>query len=140
MSDIENNTTDVTTTPAAPKTPVVLTKAEQLAKIDKEIERLKTKRYNVENDIVVVKEKKEVALPEVGAEVSFNYGRRTPTTEPVLKIGTVVAVKPAAVGAEGKKLPAQIKVRVGEGFDAEFVVIYPAQVVSSTSPEEKLPE
>jgi chorismate mutase len=112
-------------------TPVVLTKEERLAKIDKEIARLTTKRYNIENDIVEVKAKKEVVLPEVGADVLFNYGRRTATTEPVQKIGRVVAVKPASVNDAGKKLPAQIKVSVGEGFEQEFVVIYPAQIADA---------
>jgi chorismate mutase len=122
MSEIENTTV---------ATPVVLTKEERLAKIDKEIARLTTKRYNIENDIVEVKAKKEVVLPEVGADVLFNYGRRTATTEPVQKIGRVVAVKPASVNDAGKKLPAQIKVSVGEGFEQEFVVIYPAQIADA---------
>jgi chorismate mutase len=122
MSEIENTSV---------ATPVVLTKEERLAKIDKEIARLTTKRYNIENDIVEVKAKKEVVLPEVGADVLFNYGRRTATTEPVQKIGRVVAVKPASVNDAGKKLPAQIKVSVGEGFEQEFVVIYPAQIADA---------
>lgn len=112
-------------------TRVELTKEEKLAKIDKEIARLTTKRYNIENDIVEVKVKKEVALPEVGADVLFNYGRRTATTEPVQKIGRVVAIKPATVNEAGKKLPTQIKVLVGEGIDQEFVVIYPAQIADA---------
>jgi hypothetical protein len=112
-------------------TPVTLTKEEKIAKIDKEIARLTIKRFNIENDIVETKVKKEVALPEVGADVLFNYGRRTATTEPVQKIGRVVAVKPSSVSEGGKKLPAQIKLSVGEGFDQEFVVIYPAQIADA---------
>lgn len=112
-------------------TPIVLTKEERIAKIDKEIARLTTKRYNIENDIVVTATKKEVALPEVGADVLFTHGRRTATTEPTQKIGRVVAVKPATVNDAGKKLPAQIKVSIGDGFDQEFVVIYPAQIVNA---------
>lgn len=127
MSEIENTTASTVVAPA----PIVLTKEEKIAKIDKEIARLQTKRYNIENDIVEVKAAKVVALPVEGADVLFNYGRKTATTEPVQKIGRVVAVKPATVNAEGKKLPAQIKVSVGEGFDQEFVVIYPAQIVDA---------
>lgn len=122
--------TDTTTTP------VVLTKEERIAKIDKEILRLQTKRYNIENDIVETKAVKVVALPEVGSDVLFNYGRKTATTEPVQKIGRVVAVKPATVNDAGKKLPAQIKVSVGEGFEQEFVVIYPAQIVTGQTASE----
>ena len=124
MSEIENVVTPVVV-------PVVLTKEEKIAKIDKEIARLTTKRYNIENDIVEVKTAKVVALPEVGTDVLFSYGRRTATTEPTQRIGRVVAVKPASANAEGKKLPAQIKVSVGEGFDQEFLVIYPAQIADA---------
>lgn len=113
-------------------TPVVLTKEEKIAKIDKEIARLTQKRDDILNDRVPQpKAKKEVALPEVGTDVLFNYGRRTATTEPVQKIGKVVAIKPASVTAEGKKLPAQLKVQIGEGFDTEFVTIYPAQIADA---------
>lgn len=132
MSEIENTTATTDATAAAPApAPVVLTKEERIAKIDKEILRLQTKRYNIENDIVEVKAAKVVELPEVGADVLFNYGRKTATTEPVQKIGRVVAVKSASVNAEGKKLPAQIKVSTGDGFDQEFVVIYPAQIANA---------
>ena len=115
--------------------PVVLTKEEKLQRIDQQIAKLQARRYNIENDIVETKVKKEVALPEVGAEVLFNYGRRTATTEPVQKIGVVVAVKPASE-KDGKKLPAQIKVQFGDGFDTEFAVIYPAQIVSAGAEEQ----
>ena len=126
----------IETTVAPVATPIVLTKEEKLAKIDKEIARLTAKRYNIENDIVETKAPKVVALPEVGTDVLFNYGRRTATTEPTQKIGRVIAVKPASVGADGKKLPAQIKVSIGEGFDQAFVVIYPAQIADAGSAAE----
>jgi hypothetical protein len=120
---------------ATPKAPE-LTKEQKLAKIQKEIDRLKEKYFNVENAIVAVPKAKVVALPEIGTDVLFSYGRRTATTEPTQKIGKVTAVKPASTTAEGKKLPAQIKVSVGEGFEQEFVVIYPAQIVTSQTASE----
>lgn len=127
-----DTTAEQTTT--TDNTKPVLTKEEKLAQIDKQIAQLQAKRYNVENDIVVVKAKKEVALPEVGAEVLFLYGRKTPTTSPVEKIGRVTAVKPVSEVDDGKggkkKLPAQVKVVIGSGFDEEFVTIYPAQIIT----------
>jgi hypothetical protein len=43
-----------------------------------------------------------------------------------------VAIKPSVLieleGGATKRSPAQLKVQCGDGFDAEFVVIYPAQV------------
>ena len=131
--------TDVTTTVSAP---VVLTKEERIAKIVAQIAVLNTKIYNIENDIVVSKAqpKKEVPLPEVGSDVLFNYGRRTATTEPVQKTGTVVAIKPACVvtneAGVTKKQAAMIKLSVGTGFDQEYVVIYPASIVGA-APEEQ---
>lgn len=129
----EFNTTDTTNeTATVVAAPIVLTKEEKIAKIDKEIARLTLKRYNIENDIVdAPKAAKVVALPEVGTDILFNYGRRTATTEPVQRIGRVVAIKEASVGTGGKKLPAQIKVSVGEGFEQEFVVIYPASIADA---------
>lgn len=112
-------------------TPVALTKEERIAKLRAEITKLETKIYNIENDIVVAKAAKVVALPEVGTDVLFNYGRNTPTSKVVQRLGRVVAVKPQTVTAEGKKTPAQIKVSVGEGFDQEFFVIYPAQIADA---------
>jgi len=128
MSD-ELNQTQAAATETATKP--VLTKEERITKLRAEIAKLEKKIYNVENDIVEVKTKKEVVLPEVGAEVLFNYGRRTATTEPVQKVGKVVAIKPAAAAANGKTLPAQIKVQFGEGFNSEFATIYPAQIVTA---------
>ena len=130
--------TDVTT---AVSTPVVLTKEERIAKLVAQIALLNTKIYNIENDIVVTKAvKKEAPLPEVGTDVLFNYGRRTATTEPVQKTGTVVAIKPACVvtneAGVTKKQAAMIKLSVGTGFDQEFVVIYPASIVGA-APEEQ---
>ena len=119
--------TDAINTTAA-STKVVLTKEEKIAKIKADIARLELKLFNVENDIAEpARAKKEVVLPEVGATVSFVYGRKTATTEPKTITGTVVAVKPATVDGE-KKLPAQVKVSYGEGFDAAFAVVYPAQL------------
>lgn len=112
-------------------TPIVLTKEEKLAKIDKELARLNQRRYNIENDIVEVKAKKEVVLPAIGTDVLFRTGRTTVGTVPVERIGTVVAIKPATVTEAGKKTPAQIKVSVGQGFEQEFIVIYPAQIVDA---------
>lgn len=109
---------------------VTLTKEEKLVAIDAQIAKLHQRRHNIENDIVVVKTPKAVVLPELGALVAFSYGRKTATTSPVAKQGTVVAIKPSIELEGGKRAPAQIKVQIGEGFDTEFVVIYPAQLVT----------
>lgn len=120
----------MTKTTATPR--VELTKEEKLARLDKEIARLTQKRDDIFNDRQPQpKAKKEVVLPEVDTDVLFNYGRKTATTDPVQKIGRVVAIKAATTNAEGKKLPAQIKVSVGEGFEQEFLVIYPAQIADA---------
>ena len=117
--------TDATNTTSAKP---VLTKEEKIAAIVAQIAKLELRKYNLENDIAEpARAKKEVVLPEVGATVSFVYGRKTATTEPKTITGTVVAVKPATVDGE-KKLPAQVKVSYGEGFDAAFAVVYPAQL------------
>ena len=111
-------------------TKVVLTKEEKIAKIKQNIAALEVKLFNVENDIVTApRAKKEAPLPNVGDTVRFNYGRKTATTEPVTITGTVVAIKPKSE-VNGKTLPAQIKVSYGEGFDAAFATIYPAQVLA----------
>lgn len=124
--------TTATTTPR-----VELTKEEKLARLDKEIARLTQKRDDIFNDRQPQpKAKKEVVLPAVGSDVLFTYGRKTATTDPVQKIGRVVAIKEASTNAEGKKLPAQIKVSVGEGFEQEFLVIYPAQIVDAGAASE----
>lgn len=119
-------------TEATTSTPVVLTKEEKLAKITKEIARLTAKYDDILNDRVAVKVSKEVALPNVGDTVIFVTGRKTATTEPTQRIGTVVAVKPKATVGD-KTTPALIKVQYGEGFDIEFANIYPAQVLSSAT-------
>ena len=117
--------TDSTNTTSAKP---VLTKEEKIAAIVAQIAKLELRKYNLENDIAEpARAKKEVVLPEVGAIVSFVYGRKTATTEPKTITGKVVAVKPATVDGE-KKLPAQVKVSYGEGFDAAFAVVYPAQL------------
>lgn len=112
---------------------VAVTKEEKLAKIDAQIVVLNQKRYNVENDIVTAKAAKVVVLPVTGDAVAFSYGRKTPTSQPRELIGTVMGVKPASE-VDGKRTPAMIKVTVGEGFDAEVLTIYPAQV-SAISPD-----
>ena len=126
-----NNTPEIETTAPAAVVPikVELTKEQRLAAISAQIVKLQERLYNIENDIVVAKVVKVVALPEVGADVLFMYGRKTATTQPVERLGRVVAVKPS-IESNGKKLPAQIKVQLGEGFDAEYAVIYPAQVLT----------
>lgn len=129
MTDAINTTTEATQAAAKP----VLTKAEKLAQLDQRIARLQQQRYNVENDIVAApKVAKAVVLPGVGASILFYYGRTTATTSPELKAGTVVAVKPVSE-VNGKKTPAQVKVQVGEGFDAQFVTIYPAQIETGSN-------
>lgn len=115
---------------------VTLTKEEKLARIDEQIAKLQQRRYNIENDIVVpAKQPKVVALPEVGATIDFKFGRTTATSAPVVRSGVVLAVKPSADLGEGKKSPAQVKVQCGEGFDAELLVIYPAQIVTAAVAE-----
>lgn len=129
------NTIDTSATTVLAAAPRVLTKAEKLERIEVQIKNLIQKRYNIENDIVTTKAAKVVILPEVGATITFQHGRRTPTTAPVLLSGVVVAVKPVGTGTDGKRTPAQLKVQVGEGFDASFVVIYPAQIVAEGEEE-----
>jgi len=104
-----------------------LSKEEKIAHVEKQIAGLTAKLNDIINDVVRVAVKKTVALPAIGDTVLFSRGRRTPTTEPVDTYATVVAIKPAVTLESGKTAPAQIKVQIGEGFDAEFVVIYPAQ-------------
>lgn len=134
MFDTTNETAAQVHADTAAAAKPVLTKEGRVAKLLAEIAKLEKKIYNIENDIVEVKAKKEVVLPEVGAAVTFSYGRRTATTEPAQKSGVVVAVKPKTE-RDGKTLPAQIKVQIGDGFDAEFVVIYPAQIVAAVVAE-----
>ena len=104
-----------------------LTKEEKIAHVEKQIVSLNAKLKDIINDVVRVAVKKAIALPNIGDLVLFSRGRRTNTTEPVDTLATVVAIKPAVTLESGKTAPAQIKVQIGEGFDAEFVVIYPAQ-------------
>ena len=111
------------------KAAVVLTKEEKIIKIKANIAALEVKLFNVENDIAVVRVAKVVELPEVGTDVIFKHGRTTPTTEPVERIGRVVAVKAPVPKEGGKTTPAQVKLSVGEGFEQEFVVVYLGQIV-----------
>jgi hypothetical protein len=116
------------TTPVVAPKPA-LTKEQKIARYKQRIADLELALYNCENDIVVAPAKKVVALPEVGADVVFKHGRKTATTEPVERLGRVVAVKPQQNLEGGKVSPAQIKVSIGEGFEQEFVVIYAGQIV-----------
>lgn len=111
------------------------TKDEKIAHVKAQIAGLTQKLDDIINDVVRAVAKKAVVLPEVGAEVLFTRGRTTATTSPTETVGVVLAVKPAATTESGKALPAQIKVQVGTGFDAEFVVIYPAQIKHIVSAE-----
>ena len=133
MNDETNFNTSADTVAATAATVVAkapLTKEEKIAKVVAEIDKLKQKLYNLENDIApAARIKPVVVLPEVGERILFSYGRKTLTTNPVLTEGVVAALKPAGQAANGKTLPAQIKVQVGEGFDATFVVIYPSALV-----------
>ena len=128
-SSIANEAVESAIVKAAP------TKAERIAAIDAKITKLQEQRYNIENDIVSApKAAKVVVLPAVGDTVTFTYGRRTPTTEPVQRVGVVIAVKPKTE-VDGKSRPAQVKVQSGEGFDAELITIYPAQIVDANDAE-----
>lgn len=124
-------------TNAAVSTPVAaapLTKAEKIAKIEGQIVKLQERLSDIINDVVRTPASKAVVIPEVGQDVRFTYGRKTATSNPVELLGTVVAVKAASVSDEGRASPAQLKVSTGEGFDASFVVIYPAQVIEIVAP------
>lgn len=127
MNDTVNTTAETTT--AAPVAPVkpVLTKDQKIANINAQIAKLQQRLSDVINDVVRAPAAKVIALPEVGAVVEFTYGRTTPTTTARELIGTVVAVK-AASEVDGKKLPALVRVSVGEGFDAELLTIYPSVI------------
>lgn len=111
------------------------TKEEQIADFDSRIAKLVKRREDFINGVVHIPVvNKVVPLPEVGAVINFRYGRTTDKTSPVIKTGTVIAVR-AAVTDELKKLPAQVRVSVGEGFDIELLTIYPAQIVEEDSAE-----
>ena len=106
--------------------PIALTKEQKIAKIREQIAKLEARIVGIETgrDIKVAAAE---PLPDVGSSVSFYYGRRTATTEPVLMGGVVIAVKPVTV-VNDKRLPAQVKVQIGSGFDTSFVTVYPAQL------------
>lgn len=99
---------------------------EQIAKIEGKIADL------INGKEPAAKAPKVVPLPEIGAFITFVYGRKTATSNPLEKSGVVVAIKPSTVqeleNGATRRNPAQIKVQVGDGFDAEFCVIYPAQI------------
>ena len=124
---IDNSNDDIaeqTCAGVTPRTPQ--TKAEKITALKAQITKLEVRLYNLENDIVApAKPAKIVVLPEVGSDVAFNYGRKTENTEPVVRIGVVVAVK----NVPGK--PAQVRVQVGQGFDAELITLYLGQLVQA---------
>lgn len=104
----------------------VLTKDEKLAKILKSIEALQAKYDDVLNDRATAKKAaKAVAIPAVGDRVLATTGRNTASTQAIVREGVVVAVK---VPAEGEKGAVQVRVQIGEGFDAQLVTLYPAQL------------
>jgi hypothetical protein len=111
------------------------TKEEQIAIIDGQITKLQKRRQDLIDGVVSKPAAKVVALPEVGAVIEFRFGRTNEKTSkvPVIKTGTVIAVRPA-VADELKKSPAQVRVSVGEGFDVELLTIYPAQIVEAVEP------
>lgn len=105
----------------------VLTKEERIAKIEAQIATLTQKLDDVRNDRVPQgKAKKAVYAPAVGDKVLATTGRTTATTQAVIREGVVVAVK---TPAEGEKGATQVRVQIGEGFDAQLVTLYPAQLV-----------
>jgi hypothetical protein len=108
------------------------TKEEQIAIIDGQITKLQKRKQDLIDGVVSKPAAKVVALPEVGAVIEFRFGRTNEKTNktPVIKTGTVIAVKPA-VTDDLKKSPAQVRVSVGEGFDVELLTIYPAQIVEA---------
>jgi hypothetical protein len=59
-----------------------------------------------------------------GTQVTFDYGRGETRT---VKQGTVLGVK---LPVEGQKGAALVRIQIGEGFDAEIVTVYPANVRS----------
>jgi len=134
-----NSTENTTVAESVVAAPAPLTKEQVLAKIDAQITKLQARRFNVENDIAVPKgTAKVVVLPAIGDEVIFSHGRKTATTAPTLLMGVVVALKQAGPSVDGKRgSPAQVKVQVGDGFDAEFFVIYPAQIEGNAPEQEE---
>lgn len=103
------------------------TKAERIAAIEAQIIKLQQRIDDIVNDVVRTPAKKVVVLPNVGDVVKFTHGRKTGGTEPRTVEGTVTGVKPSTKVGD-KTTPALIKVQIGDGFDASFVTIYPAQI------------
>lgn len=117
-----------------PTAPVVKTKEEKLAAIKAQIEKLEKRYDDVLNDRVPQPAAKKVAyMPEVGASVLATVGRNTATSKATVEEGTVVAVKAAVVGEDGKvKSAAQVRVRIKAGtFDEQLITLYPAQLVAN---------
>lgn len=101
-------------------------KDQKLAIIADDLTKTATRFYNVQNDIVVVREGKPVYEPAVGDAVIATVGRNTATSQAKLVEGTVVAVKKPA---EGEKGATQVRVRIYAGtFDEQLVTLYPANL------------
>lgn len=116
----------------APK--VALTKDEKLTALRAQLAKLIQKIDDVENDRVPAPAaKKVVYMPFVGEKVLATVGRTTATSKPEVVEGTVLAIKLAAIGDDGKaKGATQVRVRIYEGqFEEQTVTLYPAQLVSN---------
>jgi hypothetical protein len=91
----------------------------KIALIDTQIAALQVKRA-----ALVLESANEIDTDtaDVGVTISFNYGKGENRT---VRSGVVLGRK----AAEGKS-PALIKVAIGQGFDAEIVTIFPAQITA----------
>lgn len=78
------------------------------------------------NKVAAQKDEQDVNLQELvqpGRKVAFTFGRADTAVE---LQGTVVARREQTPGQRGSY--AQVKVQVGEGFDAEFKTVHPNSV------------
>lgn len=120
--------------PKAPKTKEerIAGYREQIARLEAKIADLIAGKEAAPKAPKVPKVPKIAPLPAVGETLTFTFGRKTPTSNPQEKTGVVVAVRPqqeqVLEGGATRRTPAQVKVQVGDGFDAEFCVIYLAQI------------
>lgn len=92
---------------------------EQIASIDAQVAKLAAKKVELE---AKVGNEVDTTLIVAGATVDFNYGK-SPNLRALT--GQVVAVKPNEPGQKGGTL---VKIAVGEGFDAQLVVVFPSAV------------
>lgn len=99
---------------------------QKLAAVVAQIALLVTKR-----DELTLAAANEVDYTKVvnGAEVSFNYGKAPNVT---VKTGSVVGIKEPAAGTKGAT---QVRVAVGEGFDAVLHTIYLPQITAIAADE-----